>query len=247
MPFLHRRVQAVLGRFGEAMRELRFQRGYSQESLSRASGIHVSVIQALEEERLKDLIDPEYAERHVRALVTLLDGQLPYFLEKYQTCLHELGLGIVTKTVLPPRVGWRDLFVVSRVTAYVGFFLLLSAIAGYVSWQIFLISSSPLLVVSQPQEGVQVAVPSVEVIGTTDPSALLEINGTQTVIDRDGGFRSMIDIPSGISVIRVTSRRRYGATNVIERHVMYQRTAFEQKQVPIRTVVTSTQVLPIEH
>ncbi len=245
MPFLHRRVQAVLGRFGEAMRELRFQRGYSQESLSHVSGIHVSVIRALEEERLKDLIDPEYAERHVRALVTLLDGQLPYFLEKYQTCLHEIGLGVAEKTVLPPRVRWRDLFVVSRVTAYAGFFLLLSAIAGYVCWQIFLISSSPVLIVSQPQDGVQVAVPSVEVIGSTDSSALLEINGTQTVIDQAGGFHSVIDVPSGISTIRVTSRRRYGATSVIERHVVYERKAFEQKQVPIRTVVTTTaSVLP---
>ncbi len=244
MSFLHRRVQAVLGRFGEAMRELRFQRGYSQESLSHVSGIHVSVIRALEEERLKDLIDPEYAERHVRVLVTLLDGQLPYFLEKYQTCLHEVGLGIAVKTVLPPRVRWRDLFVVSRVTAYAGFFLLLLAIVSYVCWQIFLISSSPSLIVVQPQDGVQVSVPSVEISGTTDASALLEINGTQTVVDHVGAFRSVIDIPSGISTIRITSRRRYGATSVIERHVMYERTAFEQKPIPIRTVVTTTRILP---
>lgn len=244
MSFLHRRVQAVLGRFGEAMRELRFQRGYSQESLSHVSGIHVSVIRALEEERLKDLIDPEYAERHVRALVTLLDGQLPYFLEKYQTCLHEIGLGIAVKMVLPPRVRWRDLFVVSRVTAYAGFFLLLLAIVSYVCWQIFLISSSPSLVVIQPQDGVQVSVPSVEISGTTDASVLLEINGTQTVVDHVGAFHSVIDIPSGISTIRITSRRRYGATSVIERHVMYERTAFEQKQIPIRTVVTTTRIFP---
>ncbi len=244
MPFLHRRVQAVLGRFGEAMRELRFQRGYSQESLSHVSGIHVSVIRALEEERLKDLIDPEYAERHVRALVVLLDGHVPYFMEKYQTCLHEMGLGVMTKNVLPPRVRKRDLFVTSRLTAYAGFLVVLCAIAGYVLWQVFLISSRPVLTVAEPQDGVQVFTPSVVVVGETDPSALLEINGRQTVIDANGAFHSVIDIPSGISTIRITSRRRYGSTSAVERHVMYEHSQPTSMQavVPIRTVVTSTHI-----
>lgn len=232
MSFLHKRVNAVPGRFGEALRELRVQRGYSQQEVSIVSGIHISVIQALEEERLQDLIDPVYAERHVRTLVALLDGQETYFVERYHACIAASGVRPEMKSVLPPRVRRRELFVTSRLVALSGVLILLFSIAGYVIWQIQLMSSVPVLAVTAPMDGVQVAQSRIEVRGMTDSGAIVDINGQQAVVDAVGVFHLSVDVPSGLSTLRIAARRRYGSAAIVERHVVFHRESSSTSPMP---------------
>lgn len=225
MPFVKKRVEAVPGGFGTALKELRELRGYSREDVQRMTGIHVSIISAFEEERIEDLIDPSYEERHVRAIVAALEGRPAYFLEKYHGLLADLGRPPHVGVELKPRVRALDLFVGSRAVAFLGFILVVAAVAGYVAWQVRELSSVPSLVVTAPTDGQVLDEPSVRIEGETDPAAIVTVNGERAVVEEGGRFGLTLGVPRGVTTLRIEAKRRYGSVAALERHVIYDRPA----------------------
>jgi len=223
MSFVQKRIQDSPGGFGADLRELRQLRGYSLDTLSRLSGIHPSIITALEEERVEDITDPVYAERHVRTLARVLEGRAEFFLHKYRELLTMRDLSHAPDRTLHTNIRKRDLFVVSRLFVFLGFFVLVAAVAAYVGTQAFEISKAPALSVTLPAEGEQTDSSHIRVVGTTDPLATVNVNGQNAIVGPDGGFSVVIDVPSGVSTIRVEARRRYSRSTTIERHLMFLR------------------------
>lgn len=224
MPFVRKQVSADATGFGADVREMRELRGYTQRSLGKISGIHPSIIAALEEERIEDLSDPVYAERHIRTLADILETRPDFFLQKYRALLDARGFGFGTSPVLPMTVRRRDLFVTSRVFVALGFFLFVALLVGYVVWQTLLVSHAPDLTVDAPTEGQVVMSPHVDVAGRTDPTASVVVNGKQAIVDQSGVFRISIDVSQGVSTIHVESRRRYSRPNAVDRHVIFEST-----------------------
>jgi hypothetical protein len=226
MPFFKKRVAAVhtSGGFGAALIELRELRGYTRETLGKITGIHPSMIRTFEEERVEDLVDPAYGERHVRALVQALEGHVPYFVKKYQVLLTTRGVGMEKPVLLQPRVRRRDLFVTSRVVGVIGVGLIIVTMGAYITWQALGLSVTPSLTLISPMDGARVVEPRVQIIGKTDPTAFVLVNGEQAIVEPSGDFHLTLDIPRGLVTIRVEARRRYGASAILERHIVYERT-----------------------
>jgi transcriptional regulator with XRE-family HTH domain len=240
MAFVQKRVTDGSGGFGEALRELRELRGYTRDDVSRATSIHLSTLTAFEEERLEELIDPVYAERHVKTVVTLLEGRPSYFLEKYRALLTSRSLHRDDTTILPPkRVRSRDLFVGSRLVAFFGFLAFLIVVAGYVIWQTVLLGSSPMLEVVAPLDGAKLEGPRVHIEGHTDAGASVTANGASAVVDQSGTFRLDLDIPRGLTTLTIEARRRFGSPSIVHRLVIYERENVPIER-PIETVTTST-------
>lgn len=221
MSFLKKRIGDVEGGFGESLRELRELRGYSLEELGRLSGIHPLIVFALEEERIEDLSDPAYAERHVQALADALQSRSGYLLEKYRQVLETRHVQRSHALFPAPKVRRADLFVRSRAVAFAGFLLLVGCIGAYVLWQVSIISSVPSLIVFTPTEGAMLTEPRAHVTGMTDVGSFVDVNGIGAVVDAKGQFAVTVDLPRGVSLLRVEARRRHGTSAVIERHVSY--------------------------
>lgn len=221
MPFLKKRIGATSGGFGETLREVRELRGYSFESLGKMSGIHPLIIQTLEEERLEDLADPAYAERHVHALADALESTPAYLLEKYRGLLDARGISRSHALFPGRRLRMLDLFVRPRAVAFAGFLCVVALIGAYVFWQTKILSSAPRLIVDMPIEGAMLTDPRVRVSGSTDPGAFVNVNGEKAVVNDTGVYSIQLDIPRGVSVVRVEAKRRYGPMAITERHVTY--------------------------
>lgn len=221
MTFLKKRIGDVEGGFGETLHELRELRGYSLEELGRRSGIHPLIILAFEEERLEALADPLYAERHVRALSEVLESRATYLLEKYRALLKRRNIAQARAPFSRPRIRASDLLVRSRAIAFGLFLCSIGLIGAYVFWQASVISSTPRLLVDSPLEGAVYDQPSVRVIGTTDAGTFVRVNGLTAVVDPKGSFSLTLDVPRGVSTVRVEVHRRYGPSIVVERHITY--------------------------
>ncbi len=225
MPFFKQRVDATHENFGSSLRELRELRGYSYEQLSQLTGIHPMIIRNLEEDRFENLADPYYAVRHVRSLAQVLEGRTRYFLDKYQAALKARHISHQHRALLPPCVGWHELRVVSRVVTFVGCAAVVTLITLYLTWQARLMLAIPKLIVTSPTESAVLDSPRVSLSGKTAPGAQVTVNGAVIVVEADGNFQARLDVPRGLSTIRIEARRRYGSAVAIERHVAFQSSA----------------------
>lgn len=215
------------GSFGMDLKELRELRGLTCEQLAVLTNIHVSVIQALEEERLEDLKDPVYAERHVRILALALESRPEFFLKKYQKLLTRRQVFNPSCLNVHPTVGKKDLFVASRFAAVLGFVALALLAAGYLFWQAYLLQEPPPLLILSPEDGTRLNVPQVEVRGETAPNAQVTVNGRTAVVDKEGNFNLKFDLPRGLTTLTIDAKRRYGSPVSKIIRVDYQRVSSE--------------------
>lgn len=222
MSFVQKQLAGDRG-FGDELRALRELRGLTQHELSEQTKIHVSVIQALEEERLIDLKDPVYTERHVRILVQCLEGHLGYYLAKYRALLDTKHVRDPGSMVVRPTARRRDFFVLSRVVMVLVFFALIGLAAAYLLWQAHVLQRAPRLDVRSPVDGMELSAPRVDVEGDTEPDARVRINGQLIVVDVQGHFRVSFDIPRGLTTFVIETQRRYGSSTTVIRRVSYDR------------------------
>ena len=88
-------------------------------------------------------------------------------------------------------------------------------------WQIFLLQDPPSLKIISPQDGAELSEPHVFIQGETVPNAIVNVNGERAIVSSDGQFRYEFDVPRGLSVITIESRRRYGSPVQEIRRVTY--------------------------
>jgi cytoskeletal protein RodZ len=239
MTFLHKRVEEGNGTFGSHLRDLRELQKLTLERASKDTKIRDTILAALEEDRIGELDDPVFAERHLMAYVRYLGGHEPYFLARYRERLKDLNATHEVKDLLPRTRGvrWRDLFVGPQVLAAAGVLFLGVAFGGYVMWQAHLVGSAPSLDVTTPQDGEHLERPTVDVQGVTMSEATVTINGKNAPVDGNGAFILPIDVRRGTTIIKIVARRRRGSETVIERRVVYD-AALSETDIPEMTTTT---------
>jgi hypothetical protein len=225
MTFLHKSVREEPSSFGSDLRDLRDLRAVSMKRACEETKIASSILQAFEADRVEDLDDPVYAERHLLAYVRYLGGYEPYFRTRYGAKLRELRAERKTEDLLPRRrnVRFADLFVAPQFIAFLGLILLAACLGGYVFWQAYTVNVAPPLEIESPADGVRLDAPRVIVTGKTIPEATVTVNDRDAAVDGEGRFRMELDVPRGTTVITIAARRRRGSETFVERKVIFDR------------------------
>lgn len=225
MTFLHKRVGDGNTAFGADLRDLRDLRGISLEQASAETHIQRSLLKAFEEDSLRDINDPIFAERHFLAYVDYLGGYRPYFTARYANQLAALNSRRTIGDLLPRQRSVRplDFFVGPQFLAFLGVLTLAGVLGAYVLWQARAVNTPPPLVVSAPVDGARLDTARVQVVGRTIPEAIVTVNGQDAPVDGDGVFHAALDIRRGTTVITVIAKRRRGSETRLERHVVFDR------------------------
>ncbi len=239
MSFVQKKIGPEQG-FGADLRQLRELRGWTREALERATGIHKNTICLLEEERLDELNDPAYAERHVRSLVSALEGRVGFFLEKYRLALERLGKKTGQDNfVFARRIKKSDLFVPSKYLILVAIILVVGVLGWYVAHQAGHLTASPQLEILEPADHAVINNSLLRVRGKTDPTASISINGQSAVVETDGSFDISFDVPRGTTRLDVAAKRRYGGEVEIVRYVTYNQSATSTSALPEQSATTT--------
>ena len=79
----------------------------------------------------------------------------------------------------------------------------------------------PKLEIIQPPTDVATTQGIIEIIGKTEPTAILTIDGFEVYIDKDGNFKFEKNLSEGVNTIKIESKNRFNRVNVMTRRVIY--------------------------
>lgn len=223
MTFLHKSVGDEQALFGSDLRDLRELHAISFEQACRETKIDAGILRALEEDRISDIRDPMFAERHLMAYVRYLGGYEPYFRSKYLLALTQLKAHRDAKDVIPrTRIRFFDLFVAPQFLAFLGIGCLAMVLGGYIFWQAFLVHTAPALHVISPEDNERLLRPRILVRGETVPGASVSVNDRDAAVDQNGAFQLELDIRRGTTVLTIVAKRRRGKETRVIRRVSFE-------------------------
>lgn len=200
---------------GEKLRKVRNENRISLVEVSRATGIQVKYLEALEAGSYETLPPEVYVRGFLKGYATHLgipEDAILRLYERERSIRKNLGqsagpgrfqVGKMTPIRVP--LSTRGIVVSAIALVIFGFFTYL-----YLEFRSFV--SEPRLIISSPLDGDTVTEAESVVRGMTDPRAMVRINGEETPVDEEGVFAEGLSLDSGLNVITVASTNRFGKT-----------------------------------
>jgi len=90
------------------------------------------------------------------------------------------------------------------------------SVAGY---QILATTTPPPLTVAEPTDQLSTSSRIVTITGTTEPGAVLTINGAVFTPNAVGAFTTDVVLLPGLNTIAIEARRKHGRPARVERHI----------------------------
>lgn len=108
----------------------------------------------------------------------------------------------------------------TAVARWIFFGAIVCGFLTFIGIQVWHVASAPKLALAGPLEGAVVTAPEVLVAGTTDPEAMVEINGQQVFSKTDGTFAQGVELQSGANQIFVRATKKHGLFTTVSRTIM---------------------------
>jgi len=122
---------------------------------------------------------------------------------------------------LVPIKAKRVLTITPKKLALIAFIVFLILVLGYFWREISFLVSPPRLEIIQPPADISINQSTIEIIGKTEPTAILTIDGFEVYIDKDGNFKFEKNLIEGVNNIIIESKNRFNKVNTIIRRVIY--------------------------
>lgn len=135
--------------------------------------------------------------------------------------MKKMKLEVKDKAIRPMRKG-RQLVITGKRITLIVFILFLILVALYFWYEIGLLIKAPKLEVFQPPADITVRQETFEVVGKTD-ATYLTVNAKEIYIDKEGNFKTKIELSQGINIIKIQAQNRFNKTNEIIRRIIYER------------------------
>lgn len=193
---------------GETLRAAREARLETLEDAERATRVAKKHIAALERNDLGTLPEPVYAKKFVKALAAHygLDPEAAA-----ESVLREMSAGAGTPVPRHPAnfIAGRSLAASPLLFKSAIIAAVFVAIVGYFIFSIQSILRPPPITLYSPQDDQVFPNGRVVLEGTTEPEVDLAINGEPVSIEADGSFKETLNLPPGISHLRLSAKKKH--------------------------------------
>ncbi|HDY72614.1 MAG TPA: hypothetical protein ENH90_00390 [bacterium] len=130
-------------------------------------------------------------------------------------------LEVKDKAIRPVR-RMRQLVITPKRISLIVFVLFLILVGLYFHREIGFLTKAPALEVSQPPTDITIKQETFEIIGTTDPSAYLTVNDKEVYINKEGNFKTEVNLLEGVNTITIQAKNRFDKINEIIIRIIYQ-------------------------
>ncbi len=134
--------------------------------------------------------------------------------------MQKTRIEIKDKPLIPIRKG-KSLTITPKKLTLIVFILFLILVFGYFWREISFLVQAPKLEVTQPPTDISTTEKTIEIIGKTESTAFLSINNQETYLDKEGNFKSELNLSEGLNTIKIESKNRFNKVNTIIRRIIY--------------------------
>lgn len=199
---------------GRVIRDERKRKNLTVSDLAATTKIKAEFIQAIEKGRWKLL--PEYPVvvgfvKNIFKALGMEEGQGAALIRRDYP---PNNLPINPKPDIAKEFVWGP-----RMTFFAGVALFTLTILGYLVFQYISFISPPDLLVDKPAEGEIVTTRNVNVAGSTDPEATVNVNNQPVIIDENGHFESFVEVVPETKEVVIIAKSRSGKESIIKRSI----------------------------
>jgi len=206
--------------FGQVLKRYRESENYSISKVEDETKISRRMIEALENNDLKNLPDDLYIRNLIKVYAKFLSLDYNKLLSLYEESKKDQteekdkpkeNTNEIPKVYLTPR-GVRIIIIA----------IIIIALVSYFGWQINKIFEAPNLVVNQPSDNIITEQNFIEVSGETEKEAQVFINDKEVFLDANGQFKATLDLQKGLNIIKIRAAKKHSRENIIYRQVLVQ-------------------------
>lgn len=204
-----------LGARLKAARELR---QINIEAAAHRLNIRLEYLLAIEEDRFDHLPAGLYSKNYIKeyaALVGLPANEIKKWLSE--------NLEIINQTNDPfsQKVVRRQEFIVfpKLIKNLILIFIFLACLL-YLGFYFKKIVFPPQLIVYQPDKNLKISENFIEIKGTTEPEAELNINGETILNTNQGNFSTVVNLKKGVNNIVITAKKKYSGEASVLRQIL---------------------------
>ena len=111
-------------------------------------------------------------------------------------------------TVTPKRIG----LVLSIIA--------IALIFGYFWHQLSYLINPPGIKLAQPSSDLTIREKAIEISGQTEPDVYLTVNGQELYVDKKGYFSGIVNLDSGLNILKFEAKDRSGKISTVMRRIM---------------------------
>lgn len=208
---------------GEKLRDARLASRMALWQISRKTKIPVNYLKYLEEGNYKDLPADVYIVAYIKKYAEVLNLDSGEILKQFRV---ERG---ITANLLRPLKSSKDpsyfikkplLLVTPKRAGLVLAIVAIALVFGYFWHQLSYLINPPSIRIVHPVSDFATNKSSIEISGQTEPDTYLTVNGKELYVDNKGYFRGIVSLESGLNLLKIEAKDRFGKTNTVFRRVM---------------------------
>lgn len=201
---------------GEKLREARSDKGVSLDKAAKNLGIAFKYLEALENNNLKGL---PAGRTYVKNFLKLYAGYLNLDFNDLWRVARELEFRDETGF---SRLGRKYFLSWPKFIARALIFLVVLAVVVFLIFKIKAIFAPPFLDIASPEDGLITTSREIAVIGRSNPEVELMINNKIIFVDKEGSFKTSLDLQKGLNLIKITAKKKYGREREVDLRVLLQ-------------------------
>jgi len=198
---------------GDRLKNARESMKMSLWQVSKKTNIPSNYLEYLEGGDYDELPADVYVIAYLKKYAEILNLNIEETIEQFKT---EKGI-----TEVPKNSKSSDGAVITpkRLTLVLGI-IVIALVFGYFWHQLSYLLNPPSVKITQPAPDLTINERFIEVSGQTESNVYLTINGKEVYVDDRGYFQSVISLESGLNILKIEAKDRFGKTSTIIRRVM---------------------------
>lgn len=216
MNFISKKISTET--LGEKLKKAREEKQTDLLKIEEITGIQVKYLMALEMGHYHEIPGEIYLKNFLKTYAKTLNLNSEKILKLYQE--EQKILNRHNPNLFPEIKNKTRLLFISNILkkSLVGIFLII--LLFYIIFEVKNIISPPKLIIREPADNLIISEPTVNVIGNTDINSNVTINEQEILKNSDGSFNKIINLQSGLNLIKISAQKKHSRETIKYRKIM---------------------------